>query len=243
MKLLTLILLALIASIANAESFEVNCGETKCAVYALDLSVTSLDLLDRDEDGTRFRNAEGIERWASKKGKRLIFATNSGIFDKTFLPLGLFIKNGKQIVPINTSDGEGNFFKKPNGIFYVSNSEGHIVETSRYKPNGEVAMATQSGPLLLQDGVINPIFQPESKNKKIRSGVGVLNNRKVYFAISNSDISFFDFASLFKENLKCSDALYLDGGISRAFIPEIGRNQRDGDFAALFVVFERQHNN
>lgn len=181
-------------------------------------------------------------KWRLPNGGCL-FATNAGIFDKTFRPLGLFIRNGKQIVPINTSTGDGNFFAKPNGIFYIKDNAGHIVETSQYKPDTGISLAAQSGPLLLQNGSINPNLIPESKSKKIRSGVGLQNEHKIYFAISNDDINFFDFASFFKNNLNCSDALYLDGVISRVFIPEIERDEKDGDFASLFVVFGAKHNN
>ena len=54
--------------------------------------------------------------------------------------------------------------------------------------------ATQSGPMLLINGAINPEFQENSANLKIRSGVGIIDDRNVVFVISNEPINFYDFA-------------------------------------------------
>ena len=51
-------------------------------------------------------------------------------------------------------------------------------------------------------------------------------------------MNFYDFASFFRDVLKCSSALYLDGVISRMYAPEIGKLDTSGDFAGMFVVFE-----
>jgi uncharacterized protein YigE (DUF2233 family) len=44
------------------------------------------------------------------------------------------------------------------------------------------------------------------------------------FAISDEPINFYDFALLFREQLKCPDALYLDGNVSSLYAPSLGRD-------------------
>jgi uncharacterized protein YigE (DUF2233 family) len=199
--------------------------------------------MDRDDEGWRFGNAEALEQWSRKKGKSLRFATNAGIFSWTYNPLGLFIKDGREIVALNSQEGSGNFYMKPNGVFYVEAQVAHIVETSQYHPSGKVSLASQSGPLLLINGQLNPAFKKESGNRTIRNGVGVKDGREAFFAISNGGINFWDFSELFRDKLGCDNALYLDGLISKMYVPELRREQKGGNFAALFAIFEEQHNN
>jgi uncharacterized protein YigE (DUF2233 family) len=42
--------------------------------------------------------------------------------------------------------------------------------------------------------------------------------RTVYLALSVTLTNFYDFATLFTEQLGCDDALYLDGDISRLWV-------------------------
>ena len=44
---------------------------------------------------------------------------NGGIYDESYAPLGLYIENGQQKVALNLASGEGNFFIRPGGVFYV----------------------------------------------------------------------------------------------------------------------------
>ena len=66
-----------------------------------------------------------------------------------------------------------------------------------------------------------------SKNLNIRNGVGILPNGKLIFVMSKQKINFYDFASYFK-SLGCKNALYLDGFISKTYLPENGYNTLDG---------------
>ena len=69
------------------------------------------------------------------------------------------------------------------------------------------------------------------------------DGREAFFAISNGGINFWDFSELFRDKLGCDNALYLDGLISKMYVPELRREQKGGNFAALFAIFEEQHNN
>ena len=91
--------------------------------------------------------------------------------------------------------------------------------------------------VLVIDGMINPKFTPGSKNVHIRNGVGVMPDGRVLFAISRELVNFHDFASFFVER-GCRNALYLDGFVSKAFIPEENMAGMDGHLGVLIAVSE-----
>ncbi len=101
-----------------------------------------------------------------------------------------------------------------------------------------VKFATQSGPMLVVDGEINKLFDPNSHNFNIRNGVGILPNNELIFAISINKVSFYDFARYFKEQ-GCSNALFLDGYISKAYMPKQGIEQIDGELGVLIGITEK----
>ena len=96
--------------------------------------------------------------------------------------------------------------------------------------NEKPDFATQSGPMLVIDGKIHPRFSEGGTSYKRRNGVGVPDGHTAIFAISENAVNFHDFAKLFRDGLKCSNALFFDGTVSSLYSPELGRN--DG-FAAL----------
>jgi uncharacterized protein YigE (DUF2233 family) len=110
-----------------------------------------------------------------------------------------------------------------------------ICTTTDFINNGQINYATQSGPMLVIDGEIHPIFKEGSKNLNIRNGVGILPDKKVVFAMSKKEINFYDFANYFKK-LGCKNALYLDGFVSRAYLPEKKWVQTDGNFGVMIGI-------
>ncbi|MBL4624331.1 MAG: phosphodiester glycosidase family protein [Flavobacteriales bacterium] len=78
-----------------------------------------------------------------------------------------------------------------------------------------------------------------SKNQHIRNGVGILPDGKLLFAISKETINFYDFATFFKQK-GCKSALYLDGFVSRCYLPSKNWKQLDGNFGVIIAVTERQ---
>ncbi len=160
-------------------------------------------------------------------GKRLLFAMNAGIFGRGYVPTGLHVEGGREVVKLNTGLGERieqggqlvtqNFYLKPNGVFFVDAAgKAGVLETGRYAAAGkEVRLATQSGPLLLEKGKVHPAFREGSANVRHRNGIGVDRDGRVVMAITadSETVNFFDLAKLFAE-LGCEDALYLDGDLS-----------------------------
>ena len=171
----------------------------------------------------------------------MVCATNAGIYDKQLQPLGLYVEGGNQLRRLNTrKNAYGNFYLQPNGVFVLSERQAYIVETSDYEAelglwNGVTRYATQSGPLMIVDGKINPRFDPESANTVVRNAVCLDAAGIVTLAIARNPISFYDFASFLRDELKCSDALYLDGSISRMY-PTLEANMGPAFGAMIAVV-------
>jgi uncharacterized protein YigE (DUF2233 family) len=75
------------------------------------------------------------------------------------------------------------------------------------------------------NGAIHPAFIVNSTDRKPRDGVGLSSRNEIYFVITKSWVSFYDFARFFRDSLGCSDALFLDGGEAPGlYAPELGRN-------------------
>ncbi len=167
----------------------------------------------------------------AKRGERVLFATNSGIYTPSYAPLGLHIENGKTLVRLNNAPssvgrGGGNFALRPNGVFWIGGQTAGVLETDAYRQaNLSPDYATQSGPLLVIDNQLHPEFNARSRSFKRRSGVGVCQNGAVKFAISDAPVNFYTFATFFRDALKCPNALYLDGSISAVYTPELGDGQ------------------
>jgi uncharacterized protein YigE (DUF2233 family) len=128
---------------------------------------------------------------------------------------------------------------KPNGVFLLSYSGNPLILPSEdyFKiDNKKIKLATQSGPLLVHNGEIHPNFNEGSASKFIRNGIGVIDKDTVVFAISNEPVNFYDFALLFKSRLNCQSALYLDGGISKMYLPELSRLELSGELVGIFTV-------
>jgi uncharacterized protein YigE (DUF2233 family) len=192
----------------------------------------------QDDEGKLLKNIENLKKQVEKNGQRLRFAMNGGMYQEDNKPLGLFIQDGKALTPLNTRSGEGNFYLKPNGVFYIrKDKQSFIVPTQDFKDDGQINYATQSGPMLLIDGNINAEFKQHSDNLNIRNGVCVLADNRIVFAISRREVNFYDFAEYFK-NLGCRNALYLDGFVSRMYAPEANIEQTDGNFGVIIGIAE-----
>lgn len=138
-----------------------------------------------------------------------------------------------------TKGGIPNFYIQPNGVFYVTyNKEVGICKTSDYKKISNVKFATQSGPMLLINGAINQAFDPKSHNYQIRNGVGILPSGDLIFAISQNRVSFYEFAIFFKKN-GCKEALYLDGYVSKVYLPEKKIEMLSGDLGVIIGVTKK----
>lgn len=168
--------------------------------------------------------------------------TNAGIFEPDFTPTGLLVSGGSELHPLQSKSGKGNFYLQPNGVFAITDQGARVMETSEYDAKG-VREATQSGPLLVHRGTLHPKFTEGSENRALRSGVGVRDPQTVLLVISRDDVNLWTFASLFRDELKCNDALYLDGVISALWAEGAGRDgdlDTKGPFAGIITATPRR---
>ncbi|MEY4769257.1 MAG: hypothetical protein RL637_1896 [Pseudomonadota bacterium] len=194
--------------------------------------------------GKPFISIEALQKWLEKTGQQLEMATNAGIYEIGNMPLGLYIENSQILIPLNQNQGMGNFYLKPNGIFVMGDKKASILESSQFSSiKWPIHFATQSGPLLLINRKIHPSFNKNSTNNVIRNGVGISSTHHIIIAISNAPVSLYDFALLFRDYLKCDNALYLDGVISKMYIPKLNRMEKLDSFAALFAVITQTKQN
>jgi len=229
----TLVLLAagLIAFTVSKDS-----GNDKILSYTVDTKSQDLQLYWKDDKGIILKSIQNLKTFVESKQTTLLFAMNAGMYKQDNSPQGLFIQKGKVLSPLDTSKGNGNFYLKPNGVFYITiNNTPVVCNTTAFSDNGKIKYATQSGPMLVINGDINPAFKNGSTNLNIRNGVGILPDNKVIFAMSKAEINFYDFADYFKK-LGCKSALYLDGFVSRTYLPEKNWVQVDGNFGVIIGV-------
>ncbi len=195
-------------------------GENTFDIFIADLRTHTLRFFLEDEKGRKYGNILDLQEDLHSKGQQLLFAMNGGMFESGGRPAGLYIENTKKLVDLNTNTTRsGNFYLQPNGVFSLDDEGNADIMTTNQHLNSKKTFlsATQSGPMLLIDGKINSLFNARSKNKRIRNGVGILNEKTVIFAISNEETTFYNFASIFKK-FGCRNALYLDGVISSMYV-------------------------
>jgi len=204
--------------------------------YVADCRTQNVAMYWRDERDKNFSTIENLRSSLAKNHRKLVFAINGGMYGPDHSPKGLFIEAGIVKSSLDTSSGEGNFYLKPNGVFYITkDAVPAICDTKSFQNRGTIKYATQSGPMLVIDGQMGPVFKQGSDNLNIRNGVGVLPDGRVIFVISKVPVNFYDLAAYFKSK-GCKNALYLDGFVSRAYIPDKNWLQSDGDFGVIIGV-------
>ncbi len=209
---------------------------------------TGLHLFWKNGDDEPYRNFSKVADAAASRGETLAFALNAGMYQPDFSPMGLYVEDGRELrsasktKPARSSGPVPNFYKKPNGIFYLGDKGAEILPTDRFlKQKIKPRLATQSGPMLVIRDRINPIFIIGSTDKTRRSGVGVCSGGAIRFAVSEDAVNFHDFAKLFRNHLKCPNALFLDGGGGAGiYVPAQERNDISwhGGYGPIFGLVE-----
>ena len=206
--------------------------------YIIDPQKVHVRLYWKDDSGNILRSIQNLKSYVESKKSHLLFAMNGGMYKIDHSPQGLFIQDKITVTSLDTGSGSGNFYMKPNGIFYLStDGKAGICQTSSFI-NRNISYATQSGPMLICNGIVNAAFIKGSENLNVRNGVGILPDGKVIFAMSKVKVNFYDFAIYFK-SLGCANALYLDGFVSRTYLPELHWEQTDGDFGVMIGVTDK----
>ena len=81
---------------------------------------------------TLWKNSAGapygsLDEAYRQTGGGLLALTNAGIYSEGHTPEGLHVEGGAALSPLNLNAGEGNFYWRPNGVFYVSGEGAGIV--------------------------------------------------------------------------------------------------------------------
>lgn len=187
-------------------------------------------------DGKPYRSLKDYA--AATDGATVAFAMNAGMYDDDGKPIGYFVENSERLQTLNTADGSGNFHMKPNGVFWGGNGKWHVRASDWFLNNvsDRPEFGTQSGPMLVVDGKIHPEITRDGPSRMIRNGVGVDEEGRAHFIISNAPVSFGKMARFFKDELEVKNALYLDGNVSLLWNPATGRLDTGAPIGPIVVV-------
>lgn len=210
------------------------------ASRVVDFHTERVSLHWKNDSGAVLGNLGALRTHVEHHGSTLLFGMNGGMFTPGQTPVGLYVEEGRMLsVTDQRTEGRGNFYLQPNGVFgLLKDGTPFVVPTAETPAVHLIHYATQSGPMLLVGGRINKLFTPGSENLHIRNGVGILADGRVLFAISRVPVNFHDFATWFLEQ-GCTNALYLDGAVSAAYDPSSGKNDLDGALGVLIAVTAR----
>lgn len=188
-----------------------------------------------DESDQLYRSFGNLKSSLEDTDQQLIFAMNGGMFEPDFSPVGLYVEEGETLFTLNQKrQRKGNFYLLPNGVFVLYNDGTAACMTTKNYSSENVRYATQSGPMLVIDGELHTAFNADSKNLNIRNGVGVLPDGRLLFAISREKINFHSFATFFLD-AGCQNALYLDGFVSRTYLPAKNETDEGGNFGVIIA--------
>lgn len=241
-------MLMAMAGIAVAEVREEGVVHAGVEFRVVKLQPQQVGLVWRDANGQPYRTFDRVQARFEKEGKKVKFLMNAGIFEPGGIPSGWHVEAGKELRPLNTARGEGNFYLQPNGVFLIGSTASvrstddfaafkrRLDQHAAYKSS--LRIGVQSGPMLLIDGKRHPAFKEGSSHRLHRNGVGVDEQGRVVFAITapGQMVNLWDFAGLFAQ-LGCRNALFLDGNISAMAVNPM-QPVESNLFGAMFVVIE-----
>jgi uncharacterized protein YigE (DUF2233 family) len=214
-------------------------GESQFTFCRVDLNRENLHLYWRDETGRPYGNLPALRDSLARHGETLSFAMNAGMYQVDLSPLGLYVVDHRQVVPLNRRTGFGNFYQPPNGVFMIDVQGARVLTTQEYADTSpRPRLASQSGPILVHQGAIteSAVMNPQSTSLRIRNGVCAPSPDSAVFVISDSPVSFYAFAMFFLEKVGCREALYLDGSISSLYAPQVRRQDYGRDLGPMFGV-------
>jgi uncharacterized protein YigE (DUF2233 family) len=207
-----------------------------------DPKFNTMEVAVAQQNGAKLRTFGNLAKHFGSRAKTISFAMNAGMYGIDSAPIGLYIEAGTQRHAINTRSAKGNFYKKPNGVFWSDASGFHIATTEDYiklAPKN-INFATQSGPALVIKGALHPGFQQDGQSRKTRNGVGITGRGDILFAISEDRVSFGKFARLYRDALDCPDALYFDGTVSALWNAADGRITQPYPLGPFIVVMDKR---
>jgi uncharacterized protein YigE (DUF2233 family) len=201
----------------------------------------SIAMQIKGRDGILYRGFPSLARETDIAS--VAFAMNGGMYDAKSRPIGYYVEGGKRLHEVNGNSGEGNFYLKPNGIFFGTGKAWQVLSSDAFEASvtARPEFGTQSGPMLVIDGELHPKFDPNGTSKYIRNAVGVDAEGRAHFVISDEPVSFGRMARMMRDAAKTPNALYLDGEVSALWNPAKGR--MDGKYPLGPLILVTRHAN
>lgn len=202
-----------------------------------------LHLFVDDGHGQPVRTLRRAAEVVAASGHRLVFAMNAGIYEPDLAPTGLAVEAGRELAPLNTRQGTGNFYAPPNGVFYVTASGATIARTTAFAaaaPPG-VRLATQSGPILLEDGAMPAASvraAPGPSARRLRRNAVCADRGVATLVMVDSGVTLHELALYLRDQVGCRNALYLDGAISQTLDARSGRGDEGVPLGPVIGVVE-----
>ncbi|WP_259918091.1 phosphodiester glycosidase family protein [Jannaschia sp. M317] len=231
--------LFLVASVAIAGACEQVLHDDRLfTICTADLSRQEVSLHLNGADGMPLGSFTALDQVVEAP---IAFAMNGGMYHPDRRPVGLYVEDGVKSKNIVLREGPGNFGLLPNGVFCIQADRADVIESRAFDAASPACDdATQSGPMLVIDGALHPRFLPDSTSFNLRNGVGASDDgRTVHFVISDSLVTFHDMGTLFRDVLGVTNALYLDGSVSRLYAPGIDRHDGGRQMGPILAVTEK----
>ena len=226
---------------ASADASCENSKALEAAICTVDPAKEDLRLFWRDPKGQPFGLFGRLADALAATGRTLSFAMNAGMFQPDLSPVGLFVEEGQQRRPANLRASGGNFGMRPNGVFWLdgrARRRNRDVAVRGIGPAARLCDAVRAA-ARHPGGRLHPKIRADGTSAKIRNGVGVCEDGRVRFVITDAPVTFYAFATLFRDTLKCPDALYLDGSISALYSPALRRNDGWRAMGPMLGVVEK----
>ena len=202
-----------------------------------------LHLFLADGRGEPLRTLRRAAELAAASQQRLVFAMNAGIYEPDLRPTGLAIEAGGVLAPLNTRQGDGNFHASPNGVFYVAAQGAAIARTATFAatPPRGVRLATQSGPVLLEDGAMPAASvraAPGPAARHFKRNAVCADGGVATLVMVDDEVTLHELAVLLRDRVGCRNALYMDGAISQVLDARSGRVDEDVPLGPILGVVE-----
>ena len=226
-------------SLQSAEARAQGVSAQNFRTFVVDPSRHQISLHWKNEQGHPFRSLKAVKQALSDQGKTVLAVMNAGIYDKQYRPLGLHVEGGRVLRKLDQRRGGGNFYLKPNGVFYIGKNGAAISRTVDFKPLDDIELSTQSGPLLFDQNGVHPAFVKNSRHKHYRNAIGVRADGHVVFTMSTKPVTFWQLAHFLRDKEKCTAGLYLDGFISQLWRKGDKGPRSSFRFVGILAVSER----
>ncbi len=135
-------ILTLIGTASAVEFSTVEIEGKRVTVCRVNIRKERLQLFHRDENGQPLKRFERLSTWLQKRGEKLVFAMNAGMYHGDFSAVGLSVSDGKQLTPLNTNNGEGNFSSNQTASFSLPKK----ARKSSNRPNTQSSANAPSSP-------------------------------------------------------------------------------------------------